>query len=119
MQANLGTLAATGIAVAVAHDRDAAGSQVALPLGFVEALESAISDLRRHMLTGTLRFAQRQERQAPALSGFSEMCGPLHTWRRKGPPAARITGKPSPELRGNPQFNYLISRGFPAIRDAR
>ena len=58
MQANLRTLAATGIAVA--HDRDEAGSQVALASGFVEALESAISDLRHHMLQGTLRFAQRQ-----------------------------------------------------------
>ena len=68
MQANLRTLAATGIAVAVAHDSDEAGSQVALALGFVEALESAISDVCNHMLTGTLRFAQRQPAAATGAS---------------------------------------------------
>ena len=68
MQANLRTLAANEIAVAVAHDRDAAGSQVALPLGFVEALESAISDSYHHQLTGTLRFAKRQPAAATGVN---------------------------------------------------
>jgi len=66
--ANLRTLAAACIAVAVAHDSDETGSQIALGLGLVEALESAISDLSHHMLTGTLRFAQRQPAAATGAS---------------------------------------------------
>ena len=71
MQANLRTLAANGIAVAVAHDRDEAGSQVALALGFVEALEAleaASGHLDQQPLTWALRFAQRQPAAATGVN---------------------------------------------------
>ena len=68
VQANLRTPAAAGIAVAVAHDRNEAGSQVALARGFVEASESAISDFYHHQLTGTLRFAKRQPAAATGVN---------------------------------------------------
>ena len=74
MQANLRTLAANGIAVAVAHDRDEAGSQVALALGFVEALEAlealeaASAHLDQQPLTWALRFAQRQPAAATGVN---------------------------------------------------
>lgn len=68
MQANLRTLAANGIAVAVAHDRDEAGSQVALALGFVEALEAAIGHLDQQPLTWALRFTQRQPAAATGVN---------------------------------------------------
>ncbi|KLR60490.1 hypothetical protein IMCC26207_1093 [Actinobacteria bacterium IMCC26207] len=88
--ASLRTLAATGIAVAVAHDRDEAGSQIALVLGLglVEALESAIGHLGQQPLTGTLRFAQWQPAAAPGVN------------------LVRI------------QSYYLRCGGFPVIRDA-
>jgi hypothetical protein len=71
VQANLRTLAANGIAVAVAHDRDEAGSQVALALGFVEALEAleaASAHLDQQPLTWALRFAQRQPAAATGVN---------------------------------------------------
>ena len=66
MQANLRALAATDIEAAVTHYRDEAGPKAAHD--FVNALEAAITHLRRHPLTGSLRFAF--ELEIPALRSW-------------------------------------------------
>ncbi len=59
MQARLRALAANDIDAAVTYYRNEAGQQIALD--FVDALEAAITHLRQHPLTGSLRFAYELE----------------------------------------------------------
>jgi toxin ParE1/3/4 len=66
VQANLRALEATDIEAAVTYYRDEAGPKAAHD--FVNALEAAITDLRRHPLTGSLRFAF--ELEIPALRSW-------------------------------------------------
>lgn len=67
VQVNLRALAAADIEAAVAHYRDEAGPRTALD--FVDALEAAIDQLRRHPHIGSLRFAF--ELEIPELRSWS------------------------------------------------
>ncbi len=59
MQVNLRTLAVADIDAATDYYLDNAGRQIAL--GFVDALEAALSHLCEHPLTGSLQFAYEVE----------------------------------------------------------
>ena len=67
MQVDLRAPAAADIETAVAHYRDQAGPKTALD--FVDALEAAIDQLRRHPRIGSLRFAF--ELEIPELRSWS------------------------------------------------
>ncbi len=71
MQANIRALAATDIEATVAYYRNEASSEIAYD--FVNALETAVSHLRQHPLTGSLRFAF--ELEIPSLRSW-----PLNTF---------------------------------------
>lgn len=59
MEAHLRALAGNDIDTAIAYYKQEAGPQVAVE--FVDALEDAIDHLRKHPLTGSLRFAYELE----------------------------------------------------------